>query len=104
MGDSVGQPGTRQFSQDSYRTGDLKRRLNSIPLALLTQNGAGLLSAAGVFTLRRVVKNINRGLSLHVSVGLVNNGTGAPIEAVSLPAGAITMQLIPVNVFGDAPP
>jgi hypothetical protein len=104
MSDKVLQAGTRGYSQDAYRVGDLKRRLDTVGLAKLTNDGLGNLAAAGVYTFRRVVKNINRGLSLHVSVGLVGTGVGAPIESVILPAGAITMQLTPVNVFGDSPP
>jgi len=98
------QPSTREFSENAYRVGDLKRRLGTVVLAYLTQDGAGTLAPAGTHVIRRVVKNINKGLSLHVSVGLANNGTGALIEAVSLPAGAITWQGIPVNIFGDSPP
>jgi len=97
------QPSTREFSENAYKVGDLKRRLPTTVLALLTQSGAGTLAPAGVHTIRRVVKNINKGLSLHVSVGLQSDGASKMVEASVLPAGAITWQGTPVNQFGDAP-
>jgi hypothetical protein len=98
----TGKTGTREFSNDAYKHGDLKRRLTTTTLAMLTNDGVNIVPAAGVEVFRRVVKNLNRGISLHIACGVAANDPTVPVEAAVYPPGALTMQLTPVTVFGDA--
>lgn len=104
MGDSVGQPGTRGFSNEAYKIGDLKRRLPIATLAILQQSPTRDAVITGLFTYRLLLKNLMHGLSVHIAAGFVGNDTSTPINPASIPALAATMQLTPANVFESRPP
>lgn len=99
----TGQAGTKSFSNEAYRSGDLKRRMTVDTLAYLNDTpGVGV--STGVFTFRRVLKGLNAGLSIHIACGAVGLDTNVPIPASFFPPLGATMQLTPVNLFPDAPP
>jgi hypothetical protein len=104
MGDSVGQPGYKSFSNELYKIGDLKRRLPLDTLAFMAMGSVPSAPTTGSFSFRRVLKNLNGGLSIHVAVGVVGLDVSSSIEASFFPALWGTVQLTPVNVFPDAPP
>lgn len=100
----VGQPGTRSFSNEGYKIGDLKRRLPIATVAVMQTAATNGAVQTGIFTYRLLVKNLSRGLSVHIAAGVVGNDTSTIINPASIPAGAATMQLTPTNVFADRPP
>jgi hypothetical protein len=105
MSGNLGQiSGTREFSQQGYKRGNLKRRLPTVTVALVQNDNALGEVSSGTVKFRHVLKNIFGGLSINLSVGLVGLDVTTPVEAAAMPAGAITWQGTPVNVFGDAPP
>lgn len=104
MGSGVGQPGTREFSNEAYKIGDLKRRLPLMTFAVLQQSAIRSAVQTGVFTYRTLLKNLSRGLSVHIAAGLVANDTSVIINPSSTPALAATIQLTPANVFASRPP
>lgn len=92
----------REFTQTSYKKGNLKRRLNVATVALLTATTTS--TASGTHTFRLVLKGINADLTVHIAVGAIGNSITDKIESSDVPAGAIYMQLTPVNNFPDAAP
>jgi len=102
---ATGQAGTRAFSNEAYKRGDLKRRLAILPLATMNADIAanpGIL--AGTFTFRAVLKNLAAGLSISLAVAPVGFDSAVPILPAQIPPLAITWQATPVLLFPDAPP
>lgn len=95
-------PGVREGGPESHKVGSLKRRLPSVCLAHLSASSEAQEPAP--WTSRLILKNLNADLTVHILATVCGNNTENPIETTSVPAGAATMQLIPVSLPGDAPP
>lgn len=83
---------------DGFNFGDLKRRLDTVPL--LKFGGVG--EAAGVFNRKIRLEGLQSVLDVQVFVGIIGVD-GAPIRAANYPANPGTWQLTPVTNFGDQP-
>ncbi len=97
------QPGTRVFSNEAYKIGDLKRRLPTLVIANFFNSALGVFNT-GNFNFRAVLKNLSEGIDIDISVAAVGLDVTTPIMPSQIPATAITMQLTPVKIFGDCPP
>lgn len=90
-------PQTRQGGTKSWQVGSLKRRLPVQRFATLKAVGAN----TGIQTATFKLTGLSGALSIQIAAGLLAPD-GTMVRPSQYLAGGITMQLTPINNFGDA--
>jgi hypothetical protein len=91
------QPATRQGGTKSWQKGSLKRRLPAIRFANLVPGASGDTTVTSTMKLT----GLSGALNVQIAAGFVT-GDGNLIKPVLIMPAGVTMQLTPVNNFGDA--
>lgn len=93
-------PQTAEGSANSIKTGNLKRRLPAVVLAVLDPNTSGAVEGTADFRVQ--LKNLSGDLNVHVMAGFGSPNSQGTIEAGAVAAGAAVMQLTPTQLTPNA--
>lgn len=93
-------PNTRLGGTNSYKLGDLKRRLDPVVIMIFSSATDG---EGGQLTARVVLKGLSGDLNVHILAAPVGVNDSQPLTPDMFAAGWATMQLTPVVLCGNQP-